>query len=119
MGKYVKYSPPGNKVFSLYNIVDSQRKILFVSESHTSFSEAGVNVLYVYTFKDDLIGDISPLMLPSCTAIQLRSLAYVDTNNILKGHHPETRLDVEVISIFAYGLCTDETVQKLASLTFT
>ena len=58
-------------------------------------------------------------MLPSCTASQLRSLAYVDTNYILKCHNPETRLDAEVVSVFAYGLCTDETVHKLASLTFT
>ena len=46
-------------------------------------------------------------MLPSCTASQLRSLAYVDTNHILMHHHPETRLDGEVVSIFAYGLCTE------------
>ena len=58
-------------------------------------------------------------MLPSCTASQLRSLAYADTNHILNHHQPLTRLDGEVVSIFAYGLCTDETVHKLASLTFT
>ena len=58
-------------------------------------------------------------MLPSCTASQLRSLAHVDTNHILKHHQPLTRLDGEVVSVFAYGLCTDETVLKLASLTST
>ena len=59
-------------------------------------------------------------MLPSCAASQSGSLAYVDTNHILKRHHSEKVLfDGEVVSIFAYSLCTDETVHKLASLTFT
>ena len=43
----------------------------------------------------------------------------MDTNHILMCHHPETRLDGEVVSVFAFGLCTDETVHKLTSLTFT
>ena len=46
-------------------------------------------------------------------------MAHVDTNHILKHDQPLTRLDGEVVSVFAYGLCTDETVHKLASLTFT
>ena len=83
------------------------------------FLRSYCNVIYVYTFQDDPIEDISPLMLSSCTASQLRSLANVDTNHILMCHHTETRLDGEVVSIFAYGLCTDETVHKPAFLTFT
>ena len=44
----------------------------------------------------------------------------MNSNHILKHHHPEKVLfDGEVVSVFACGLCTHETVHKLVSLTST